>query len=173
MEIQIRHVQDSDYNDIAEIYSYESVIAQTAQLPHTDAKFWKEFYSSRGHGYVELVSICDDKAVGHLGILLERNPRRKHVATFGVAVHPDYQGKGVGKALIAELIHLADNWLNLLKIELSVFTDNEVAVALYKKFDFVIEGESKYDCFKQGEYSHGYKMARFHPRYKDMLSPNS
>ena len=174
MEIKIRHVQDNDYDDIVEIYSYDSVIEQTGQLPHTDAKFWKEFYASKGASYVELVSICDGKVVGHLGILLNNNPRRKHVATFGVVVHPDYQGKGVGKALIAELVRLADNWLNLLKIELSVFTDNEVAVALYKKFDFVIEGESRYDAFKRGEYCHGYKMARFHPRYKDaMLSPGS
>ena len=62
--------------------------------------------------HVELVSACESKGVGHLGTLLNQNPRRKHVGGFGIAVHPDFQGKGVGKALMEELIRLSDNWLN-------------------------------------------------------------
>ncbi len=165
MNIHIRHVEDRDYEDISEIYSYDSVMEQTSQIPLRNVKFWKDFYASKGGSYLELVSICDKKVVGHLGILMNQNPRRKHVGSFGICVHPDYQGKGVGKALIKRLIDLADNWLNLLKIELDVFTDNEIAIALYKKFNFVVEGECKYDTFKQGKYSHSLKMARYHPQH--------
>ena len=31
---------------------------------------------------VELISVCEGKVVGHLGILLNHNPRRKHVGSF-------------------------------------------------------------------------------------------
>jgi len=173
MEICIRHVEDHDYEGISEIFSYDSVMEQTSQIPHRDAKFWKEFYASKGDGYVELVAVCEKKIAGHLGILLNQNPRRRHVGSFGIAVHPDFQGKGVGKALIQRLIDLADNWLNLLKIELAVFSDNEVAIALYKKFDFVVEGESRFDVFKQGKYCHSLKMARYHPQYIAGSQPDS
>lgn len=165
MNIKIRQAEDNDAQHIAEIYSFESVMEQTSQLPYMSTEFWKGFYSSKGAGNIELVAICDDKAVGHLGILLNQNPRRKHACSFGIAIHPDYQGKGVGKTLMNEMIKLADNWLNLLKIELAVFADNKVAIKLYKKLGFVIEGESKYDVFKQGKYCSGYKMARYNPNY--------
>jgi putative acetyltransferase len=72
-----------------------------------------------------------------------------------------------------ELIRLSDKWLNLLRIELDVSTENEVAIALYKKFNFVIEGECKYDIFKQGKYCHTYKMARFNPQHNNGLQPAS
>ncbi len=35
---------------------------------------------------VELVSVCEGKVVGHLGILLNQNPRRKHVGSFESAL---------------------------------------------------------------------------------------
>ena len=167
MKTHIRRVEDRDYEDIAAIYSYASVIEQTSQLPHENAAFWQGFYSSKAPRCIELVAVCDNKAVSHLGILLNTDPRRKHLGSFGIAVHPDYQGKGIGKAMLNELIRLSDNWLNLVKIELHVFSDNEKAVALYKQFGFVIEGESRYDLFKQGKYCHSYQMARIHPNFTE------
>ncbi len=55
---------------------------------------------------------------------------------------------------------LADNWLNLLRLELDVYTDNEPAIRLYKKFDFVIEGTQKVYAFRDGSYVDAYRMAR-------------
>lgn len=169
MDIQIRRMEQNDGNNLAEIYSFESVIEQTSQLPYGSAAFWQNFYSSKDGGHLEFIAVCSHQIAGHLGILLNQNPRRKHVASFGIAVHPDLQGKGVGSALMKALIDLSDHWLNLFKIELSVFSDNEPAIRLYKKFDFTMEGESKYDTFRQGKYCHSYRMARFHPKYHDVF----
>jgi putative acetyltransferase len=41
--------------------------------------------------------------------------------------------------MMRAVIDLADKWLNLARIELTVFTDNEPAIALYRKFGFEIE----------------------------------
>ena len=40
-------------------------------------------------------------------------------------------------------ISFADNWLHLLRLELTVYTDDKVAVRLYKKHGFVIESSHR------------------------------
>ena len=75
-------------------------------------------------------------------------------------VRDDWQGKGVGTALVRAMIDLADRWLNLTRIELTVFTDNEPAVALYRKFGFQIEGTHRKFAFRDGEFVDAYAMAR-------------
>ena len=46
-----------------------------------------------------------------------------------MAVRDDWQGRGVGTALMEAALDLADNWLNLTRIELEVYTDNAAAIA--------------------------------------------
>ncbi len=59
-----------------------------------------------------------------------------------MSVHDDFQNRGVGSALMAAMIELADNWLGLRRIELEVYADNAAAIHLYEKFGFVIEGRT-------------------------------
>jgi len=75
-------------------------------------------------------------------------------------VRDDWQGKGIGKAMMQAVIDLADKWLNLARIELTVFTDNEPAIALYRKFGFEIEGALRKFAFRDGEFVDAYAMAR-------------
>jgi RimJ/RimL family protein N-acetyltransferase len=71
---------------------------------------------------------------------VEPRPRRSHVATFGMSVDAAFHGRGVGSALMREMINLCDNWLRVERIELTVFADNAAAVAVYRKHGFVVEG---------------------------------
>jgi putative acetyltransferase len=70
-----------------------------------------------------------------------------------MAVRDDWQGKGVGTALMQEAVNLADKWLNLTRLELEVHTDNEPAIRLYKKFGFNIEGTWLSIPFEKGNMS--------------------
>ena len=58
-------------------------------------------------------------------------------------------------------LDLADNWLNILKLELEVYTDNEAALRLYEKFGFTIEGTLVRNTFRAGQYVDAHAMARF------------
>lgn len=162
----VRSIRNTDIEDVAAIYAFESVIANTAQSPYRDAAFWQNFYRARDPQGVELVCEIDGRAIGHLGMILNHTPRRKHVASFGICVHPDFQGRGAGHALVAEMLRLADNWLNLLRIELMVVSDNAPAIALYKKHGFVVEGEARHDLFRAGDYVHSTHMARLKPGWR-------
>lgn len=158
--IVVRRPRAEDGEDIAAIYAFEEVVAFTAQLPHRDVQFWRDFYRTRDPEGVELAAEIDGRVVGHLGMILNRAPRRKHVGSFGICVHPDFHGRGVGRALMAEMINLADNWLNLLRLELSVASENSRAIALYRRFGFEVEGELKMDLFRNGRYGDTTQMAR-------------
>ncbi len=46
------------------------------------------------------------------------------------------QDKGAGAALIRVALDLADNWLNLRRLELLVYADNPAAIGLYQKYGF-------------------------------------
>jgi putative acetyltransferase len=75
-------------------------------------------------------------------------------------VRDDWQGKDVGSAMMQAVIDLADKWLNLARIELTVYMDNEAVVALYRKFGFEIEGALRRFAFRDGEFVDTYTMAR-------------
>lgn len=169
MSMFVRRLRPTDGDDLAELYRSPEVIEQTGQLPDRGAAFWLGFYTARDPNAVDLVAELDGKVIGHLGILTNVNPRRKHVASFGVAVNPAFQGRGAGKALIREMIALCDNWLNIVRLELTVFTDNPRAIGLYEACGFVREGVARADMFKNGRFVDGLHMARFNPAYRGML----
>jgi L-phenylalanine/L-methionine N-acetyltransferase len=58
------------------------------------------------------------------------------------------------------MIDLADNWLGLHRIELTVYVDNAPAIHLYEKFGFVIEGTARAFALRGGEYVDAHTMAR-------------
>ena len=58
------------------------------------------------------------------------------------------------------MLELTDKWLDLKRVELTVFTDNVGAIALYKKFGFEIEGTSRSYAYREGNYVDAFHMAR-------------
>ena len=62
--------------------------------------------------------------------------------------------------MLGALIDTSDNWLNLKRLELTVFVDNEPAIRLYQKFGFEIEGTRRAAAFRDGQFVDMYEMAR-------------
>jgi putative acetyltransferase len=85
------------------------------------------------------VALAGDRVIGHLGVSREEGPVTRHVASIGMAVASDWRGKGVGSALMTEAIAWARQ-MGVEKLALSVYPDNEAALALYRKFGFQEEG---------------------------------
>ena len=59
-----------------------------------------------------------------------------------LAVHPDYQGRGLGQFMLYSLLHDAVKW-GLERATLEVRQSNQVALAIYQKFGFQIAGLRK------------------------------
>lgn len=159
-EIIVRNVTEDDIPAIATIYSGRLAAAGTLQNPYVSAEVWKKRLDQIPEGVYSLVAELNNEVVGQIGLTAIQRARRNHVGHVGMAVRDDHHGKGVGTALMTAVTELADNWLALRRIELTVFTDNESAIALYKKFGFVIEGEAREFAFRGGKYIDAYLMAR-------------
>jgi putative acetyltransferase len=161
MNITIRHAEPSDFEAIRDIMAQPRAFAGTLQLPFPSADMWKKRIAEWQPGDHILVAEIDGKVVGNLGLhLCGKAARRKHVYTLGLSVHDDHQRNGVGTALLAAAIDLADNWLQVKRLELTVYTDNTAALALYGKSGFEIEGTHKAYAFRDGTYVDAHTMAR-------------
>ena len=161
MKIEIRRVEPGDYKAVQQVHAQPKAVSGTLQLPFPSEELWKKRIDASGDEKYMLVACVKGEIVGMGGLdLFPKSPRRRHAGHIGLAVHDKWHAKGVGTALMQALIDVADNWLNLSRIELTVFTDNRAALKLYKKLGFVIEGTHKKYAFRDGKYADVYGMAR-------------
>jgi putative acetyltransferase len=158
--ITVRAREPRDLEAITEIFNCPGVVAGTLQLPYHSVEDRRGWFAQRPPGAHSLVAEIDGRVVGQLGLHPATNPRRRHSASIGMGVHDAFQGRGVGSALMAAMLELADRWLDLRRIELTVYADNAAAVHLYEKFGFVIEGTLRAYAFRDGAYVDAYTMAR-------------
>jgi [ribosomal protein S18]-alanine N-acetyltransferase len=104
--------------------------------PWPAAAFMRELESKHNH-YV--AARVDGALVGYAGIsrLGRKPPFEYEIHTIGV--DPDHQGRGIGRAMLAGLLDIADGG----EIFLEVRTDNVPAIALYESVGFTKMGVRK------------------------------
>lgn len=168
MDITIRRSQTTDAAAMAQLMSHPEVLPGLMQLPYGSAEQWEQRLKNNlasGGSDLPLVAMAGGELIGSAS-LHAAGPalRRRHVMSLGLAVAPQAQGRGVGKALMAALIDYADNWAQVLRIELGVYVDNERALKLYQRFGFEIEGRQRAYALRAGRYVDSYMMARLHPQ---------
>ena len=160
-EVTIRAFEMNDWEDVAELFLAPNCQRGTLQMPYQSRDDIKKKLENPPANLHRLVAVVNEsqKVVGMLGLHLN-DRRRIHVGSIGMFVHDDYQNQGIGSRLMEAMLDLADNWLNLKRIELTVFTDNERAIHMYQKYSFVIEGTHKQYAMREGVYVDAHSMAR-------------
>jgi [ribosomal protein S18]-alanine N-acetyltransferase len=100
----------------------------------------RAFVAELAAGHNHYVAARDgDLLVGYAGIarLGRKAPYEYEVHTIGV--DPVYQGRGVGRRLLADLLGFADGGTVFLEVR----TDNEPAIKLYESEGFAVVGLRK------------------------------
>jgi L-phenylalanine/L-methionine N-acetyltransferase len=157
--LTIRALEAEDCAAIAELIALPKVRWGTLRLPFSSREQTRKWIEAKADVNTSIVAVLDGRLVGQAGVN-RFTGRRRHVGGIGLCVHDDYCSRGIGSALVGTLVDVADNWLDLRRLELTVYVDNEPAIRLYKKFGFVIEGTRRADAFRGGVYADSYAMAR-------------
>lgn len=155
----IRAARVEDAEAMTELANLPGFRAGTLRLPYSRPEQTRRWLEGMGAETTNLMAVLDGRIVGNAG-LDRRDGRRRHAAGMGIGVHDDFTGRGIGKALMGELIDVADDWLNLKRLELNVYTDNAVAIRLYESFGFKAEGTFVSYAFRDGVYVDSLAMAR-------------
>jgi putative acetyltransferase len=162
--ITIRSAEPEDAAAIATLVGQPGVCEGLLQTPYAPNASRIEYHQKVEPRECRLVAVAEGGIVGTAGLHLSGiGLRRSHVRTLGLAVAPEWQGRGVGRKLLAAVIDWADNWAHVLRIELYVHADNDRARALYESLGFEQEGRHTGFSLKNGRYVDSLSMARLHP----------
>ncbi|WP_163882172.1 GNAT family N-acetyltransferase [Rhizobium laguerreae] len=156
--VLVRAVRLSDAEEITDLINLPGYRAGTLP-PYQRVEEVRKYMENPSPGALNLVVTLDGRIVGNGG-LNRLSGRRQHVASIGMGVHDDFTGRGFGRILLGAMVDAADDWLDIKRLELTVYTDNDVAIGLYRKFGFEQEGLLKAFGFRSGEYVDAYTMAR-------------
>lgn len=159
-DILVRAMEPADIPDITEAWNQPNAYAGTLQLPYTAVEKRQRRFADPPPTQHNLVAVIDGKAIGMIGLTRADMPRRQHTGYIGMAVHDAYAGRGAGTALMAAVVELADNWLQIRRLELGVYADNAHAIALYERFGFEREGLNRAYAWRNGAYVDSLAMAR-------------
>jgi len=165
MILRIRPVKVEDARFLHEMRIMDGVRENILGITSERYCGTEDFISSLTENHHMFVAEVEEQGmksiVGNIALVVNKSPRKRHSGTIGVMVHKDYQGQGIGRALFNKVLDLSDNWLMLVRLELSVFIDNDKALSLYKSLGFEIEGTKRYAAIRNGKYDDEYIMARY------------
>ncbi|MDT9001379.1 GNAT family N-acetyltransferase [Paucibacter sp. APW11] len=168
MEFTIRRPRPDDAADFVRLMSSPEVYGNLLQMPHPSEELWRQRLSEQlqpGKPDLHLVAVVEGRVMASAGLHPAAAAlRRRHAMSLGISVAPEAQGHGLGSALLGALIDYADNWAQVLRLELEVYCDNDRAVRLYQRFGFEIEGRMRRHALRAGQYVDSFGMARLHPR---------
>ena len=155
--ITLRAREPSDAEGITALMNLPGVRFGTLRTPFITMEFTRKWMTHEVAA--ALVAEQDGKLIGTTS-LMRGQGRTAHAGSMLIFVHDDHVGIGVGTALMTALLDLADHWLGLRRVSLTVNADNARAVALYKKFGFEIEGTLRGEVLRDGVFIDSLAMAR-------------
>jgi RimJ/RimL family protein N-acetyltransferase len=158
----LRPISENDSSDI--VIAVQSIIAageyiqkEASKTVEEEKEFIKEM-KEKGNMYVGVER--NEKVVGIARVIRGDLKMKIHTGLFRTWLAQEAQGLGIGK----KIMDYTDMWCeqNIRKLCLTVFSSNEVAFQLYKKYGFHEEGNQKEQAFINGEYVDEIWMAKFY-----------
>jgi len=119
----------------------------------------KDIQEQLEKGVLTFVLEDNKKLVGYIfGNIFTAN-RKKHCMNLAIAVLQEYTGKGYGTKLMNTIEKYATN-IGITRLELEVSKNNKVAISLYQKIGFKMEGIKRNAFLVNGKYEDELLMAK-------------
>ncbi|MGE5599195.1 MAG: GNAT family N-acetyltransferase, partial [Bacteroidota bacterium] len=149
----VRPASGRDLDAMNDIYN-ESVLNSTAtfDLEPRDADAARAWFLAHGPAYPLLVAEQGETVVGWASLSpFAPRPAYRLTVEDSVYVHRDHRGRGVGRALLRELLTAASA-LGYHAVIAKIADHNESSLALHRRFGFVAAGTLKEVGWKFGKW---------------------
>ncbi len=166
----IRKVKKSDIDALVDFY--KTVAAdENSHLARTPHEITREYIEKMVNNATEkglgFVADLHGEIVGVMIKLKSDLERFSHVLSDGnIAMHPKYQGKGIGRQLIQRLLQeVKQNRPEIMRVEMIANESNKVGLGLYESEGFIPEGRfvKKFHDRKTGKYQDDIPLAWTRP----------
>ena len=144
-ELMVRRFTEGDKDCVAEMMASLSDEAVEWGMPPYTREILERGWWSRMENLTALVAVDGDRGAGYAGLRKFSHPRRRGTSDYLIYLHQDYHNCGLGTAMTKCIVELA-RVEGLKRIGLGVVADNEIAIHVYEKQGFEIEGVFK-DAF--------------------------
>ena len=119
----------------------------------------EDIVSTKAHPASIMLLAMDGEEIAGIGTIHSGNKiKSRHQGELGIVIAKKYQAKGIGTELMNRLIDFCRGNGVTTRIQLDTRCDNEVAVKLYEKLGFVIEGKLPNTTLIDGVYYDLYVM---------------
>lgn len=153
----LRRVESSDVNEILFLRSDERVLKFLNRLPAHSLSEASEFIQSlkkfeeNNNAITWAVTLKDERQL--IGTICFWNIQKEHYrAEIGYVLHPDFQGKGIMKEAVTEVLKFGLVTMKLHSVEAIVDPRNASSIKLLEKNGFKQEAHLKENCFYNGRF---------------------
>ncbi|WP_028694157.1 GNAT family N-acetyltransferase [Pseudomonas cremoricolorata] len=160
IDLVITRLSEVHLEAVNALYQEPAVCRQVLQMPYQSVEVWRKRLEMSSERRLPLVAVHEGQVVGAITLEQSSRIRQSHVGSIGMGVGSSWHGRGIGTRLMQAALAVADDWMNLRRVELTVFADNAAAIALYRKFDFEVEGQLRDYAIRDGAYTDALTMAR-------------
>lgn len=159
--MEIRRLIDTDAR---EFYNCLKIIDSETNFMmfEPDERVWNEeklVKILKDENNLFLGAVEDDKIVGFLSAERGAFRRIKHTAYIVIGIQKDYHNRKIG----TKLFQMLGDWAvknKIIRLELTVECENVLAIKLYEKMGFSIEGTKKKTMYVNGKYVDEYMMSK-------------
>lgn len=151
--VLVRDLDKNDWEHVSDIYKI-GIQSRNATF-ETDAPDW-EYWNNGKLSFGRLVAEIEGRIAGWVA-LSPYSSRQVYsgVVEVGIYVDPDFQGNGIGSALLENVLSVCKKE-GVWTVQASIFPENDASLALHQKFDFRVVGRRE-------------KIAQVNNKWRDVM----
>ena len=135
-EMEIRRFRNEDSEELAEVIAYTlrttNIKDYSAEYIENDVSFLTAEKLAERAGWTHIYVVCDEGRIIGCGAIGPYWGKEDESSLFTIFVHPDYQGRGIGRKII-EAVEQDEYFLRAKRIEVPA---SKTAVEFYRKMGY-------------------------------------